>query len=468
MTEGSLNIFISYAREDGKALALRLREDLRAAGCSVWLDVSQIQGGESWTVAIEDAIEACDVGVVLLSAAAYHSRFCRAEQMRLLRKGKRIIPLLVQPLAEIPLYLEHLNYLDFSEDALYTARLRDLLSDLNTQRAFGLLSEPAAEAESLARPFRLAKLNRRLSVPEKRDAPSFRRELAKLRRQPWLAGRVWWTYFLFYCADLEAVAEMLKTGYIPPIQTDGRRRDDNTYLYFRPRTPDLWHREGIKPVAKRGRDDIARPVYLLFDLETVLCAPETRFSAGDPWQTRKTFATANAFEELPFEHIYHDGLPRPDTRDEILSARRAQVLVPGGLTLEPLQMIWCRSEAEVETLRAVLPPDARRRCAPLMTGRADFNLFHRRGASVEQAVLEARTVLLRFATPPDPTPMTVRVTCKPQGGGVYRAEWAGTLPDSLTVQAVPDALPVQPYTLTVHLDAVLAYQGEYWPDAGLI
>lgn len=466
--DGGLNIFISYAREDARDLAIRLRDDLRAAGCSVWLDLSQIQGGDSWTQAIEDAIEACDVGVVLLSHASYHSRFCRAEQMRLLRKGKRIIPILVQPLADIPLHLEHLNYIDFTETALYTARVRDLFSDLNAGRAFGLLSETPADGPTRS-PFKPGRISRRLSVPEKRDAPSFRRHLVQLRREPWLAGQVWWTYFLFYCVDLEDAVGILKNGFIPPVMTDGRRRDGHTHLHFRPRTPELWHKEGIKPLVKRGRDDIPRPIYLLFDLESILCAPDTRFSAGEPAATRKTFATSNAFEELPFEQIYHDAVPRPDTREEILMARRAQVLVPNGLTLESLQMIWCRSEAEAETLLALLPPDTRRKCAPQMTGRADFNLFHRRGTYVEQAMLGARMVTLRFFIGADPAPMTLRAEVIPQHGAPRIVEWSeGDLPYSVVLDIFSPDMPEQPYTLTVTLDGTLAYKGEYWPDAGLI
>jgi hypothetical protein len=466
--DGTLNIFISYAREDGKELALRLRDDLRASGCSVWLDVSHIQGGESWTQAIEDAIEACDVGVVLLSKASYHSRYCRAEQMRLLRKGKRIIPILVQTFADIPLHLEHINYIDFTEAAHYTTRLRDLLSDLNAGRAFHLMRDIAAEAPSRS-PFKPARIARRLSVPEKRDAPSFRRHLARLRAEPWLSGRQWWTYFLFYYADVEAVASILMNGHIPPLMSDGRRRDGHVHLHFRPRTPELWHREGMKPADKRGRDDVARPVYLLFDLDSVICAPESRFSAGDPLLTRKTYATANAFEEMPFQHIYHDALPRPEARDEIINARRAQVLVPGGLTLESLQMIWCRSEAEAETLRALLPADVRRRCAPQITGRADFNLFHRRGAYVERAVLGARTASLRLYTGPEPAPMTVEVVCTPQHGPERRVTWrAETLPEMFDVEVFPDEEREQPYTLSVMLDGMLAYRGEYWPDTDLL
>lgn len=466
--DGTLNIFISYAREDARDLAMRLRDDLRAAGCSVWLDLSQIQGGDSWTQAIEDAIEACDVGIVLLSHASYHSRFCRAEQMRLLRKGKRIIPILVQPLADIPLHLEHLNYIDFTETALYTARVRDLFSDLNAGRAFGLLAEASPEGPTRS-PFKAGRISRRLSVPEKRDAPSFRRHLVQLRREPWLAGRVWWTYFLFHCVDMEAAVTILKNGFIPPEVSDERRRYGHTHLNFRPRTPELWHKEGIKPTAKRSRDDIPRPVYLLFDLESILCAPESRFSAGEPALTRKTYATSNAFEELPFDQIYHDAVPRPDAREEILMARRAKVLVPSGLTLESLQMIWCRSEAEAETLLALLPPDLRRRFAPQMTGRADFNLFHRRGTYIEKVMMGAHTTSIHFFLGVEPSPMTLRAEVIPQHDAPRSVEWAdANLPDSLILDILPTDSPEQPYTLTITLDGTLAYKGEYWPDAGLI
>jgi len=466
--DGGLNVFISYAREDARDLAIRLRDDLRAAGCSVWLDLSQIQGGDSWTQAIEDAIEACDVGIALLSHASYHSRFCRAEQMRLLRKGKRIVPILVQALADIPLHIEHLNYIDFTEAAHYTARVRDLFSDLNAGRAFGLLTESPSDGPTRS-PFKPGRISRRLSVPEKRDAPSFRRHLVHLRREPWLAGRVWWTYFLFHCVDMEDAVDILKNGFIPPVMTDGRRRDGHTHLNFRPRTPELWHKEGIKPTAKRARDDIPRPVYLLFDLESILCEPESRFSAGEPGFTRKTFATSNAFEELPFEQIYHDAVPRPDAREEILMARRAQVLVPNGLTLETLQMIWCRSEAEADTLRALLPAEVRRRCATQMTGRADFNLFHRRGAYVEQVMLGARSAAVRLFVGAEPAPMTLRAEVTPQQGAPRSVEWADVLlPDSLTLDILPADTPEQPYTLTITLDGTLAYKGEYWIDAGLI
>ena len=126
------HIFISYARKDGRELALRLRGDLIERGHDVWLDTAEIEGGASWSNAIEAAIDRCDVALALLSTGSYHSEICRAEQLRSLRKGKRVIPLLVQSNSERPLHLEHLNYRDFSDASQYATALQTLLGDIGS------------------------------------------------------------------------------------------------------------------------------------------------------------------------------------------------------------------------------------------------------------------------------------------------------------------------------------------------
>lgn len=123
-------IFISYARKDGRDLALRLRADLTALGYDVWLDTAEIGGGAGWSQAIAEAIDRCDVALALLTTGSFTSEICRAEQMRALRKDKRVVPLLAQSDAERPLHLEHLNYRDFSAPAQYAAQFATLLADL--------------------------------------------------------------------------------------------------------------------------------------------------------------------------------------------------------------------------------------------------------------------------------------------------------------------------------------------------
>lgn len=395
MIEAGARIFISYARDDAKSLALRLRDDLRAAGLTAWMDVADIQGGDNWARTIERVIESCDVGLALCSHKSYQSTYCRAEQMRLQRKGKRIIPLLVQADAEIPLHLEHLNRLDFSQPSQYAERLRDLLSDLNVGRAFASLGgdgEPET-GRSVFRPSRL----RRLSVPEKRDAPAFRRALAELRREAWLGGRSWWTYFLFHYLDIEAVANVLNQGKLTAARSGGSRRSQDQLLglNFRPRTPDMWFREGVLP-GTPSPDRLPVPVCLLFDLESTICLPAARFTSGDPQVVKRSSATSGALAELPFELIYHDEAPKPAEKDEVLRSRRAQVLVPSPLTLESLQLIWCRSDAEAETLKNQLTDNTREQWRQHIIARGDFALFFRRSAYVDRVLPTADGVLITF------------------------------------------------------------------------
>ena len=58
--------FFSYCREDSD-FALRLAEDLKAAGADVWIDQLDIVPGSRWDQAVEDAATNCPRMLVLLS-----------------------------------------------------------------------------------------------------------------------------------------------------------------------------------------------------------------------------------------------------------------------------------------------------------------------------------------------------------------------------------------------------------------
>ena len=59
--------FLSYASEDADAAA-RVATSLRAAGIEVWLDQSELRGGEAWDSAIKRQIKACALFIPLISA----------------------------------------------------------------------------------------------------------------------------------------------------------------------------------------------------------------------------------------------------------------------------------------------------------------------------------------------------------------------------------------------------------------
>jgi TolB-like protein/Flp pilus assembly protein TadD len=63
-------IFLSYASADAAA-ALRIASALRGAGLEVWLDQSELRGGDAWDQSIRDQIGACALFIPIISANAH-------------------------------------------------------------------------------------------------------------------------------------------------------------------------------------------------------------------------------------------------------------------------------------------------------------------------------------------------------------------------------------------------------------
>jgi TolB-like protein len=67
MTEASRAVFLSYASQDAEA-ARHICEALRAAGIEVWLDQSDLRGGDAWDAAIRRQIKTCGLFIPVISA----------------------------------------------------------------------------------------------------------------------------------------------------------------------------------------------------------------------------------------------------------------------------------------------------------------------------------------------------------------------------------------------------------------
>lgn len=462
------NIFISYGRADSRQLAMRLRDDLQAMGFSVWLDLSEIPGGASWSQDIETAIEYSHLMLALMSPASYNSQWCRAEQLRALRKGIRLIPLLVYNDSEIPLHLEHMNYLDFADDGRYDEMFRDLLSDITAGSAFRQRGK-ATSLVAAQSPFKTPRQQPRTGYSdEKRTAPSFRRHLKRLRNEEWLGARFWWPYFLFYFADIHEVATILREDEILAPFARGEDLNDRwdrfVSLYFRPRTPDLFFAEGFRAAHQHSEPYTPIPVYLLFDMESVVTHPDTRFSEGNPAKTKKTYATPTYFRELPFEQIYHDSWFMPDEREEIMRYREAQVVIEERMSLSSLQVIWLRSTAEYETLRYLLPDDIWHKWRDKITARTDYHLFNHKRTYVQDAILTADNIQLRF------NPCQLPNSCgrffilvQVQYADGETLEWRNEafVPEQDTLIELPAR--DMAYEVQILLDGDLAYASHYQP-----
>jgi TolB-like protein/lipoprotein NlpI len=70
VTEASHAVFLSYASQDAQA-AQRICEALRAAGIEVWLDQSELRGGDAWDTKIREQISECALFLAVISANAH-------------------------------------------------------------------------------------------------------------------------------------------------------------------------------------------------------------------------------------------------------------------------------------------------------------------------------------------------------------------------------------------------------------
>ena len=67
VTEASRAVFLSYASQDAEP-AQRICEALRAAGMEVWLDQSELRGGDAWDLKIRQQIRDCALFVPIISS----------------------------------------------------------------------------------------------------------------------------------------------------------------------------------------------------------------------------------------------------------------------------------------------------------------------------------------------------------------------------------------------------------------
>ena len=88
---------MSYARADGRRLALDLHQSIEAAGHSVWQDVFDMQGGEDWWLQIEEKIEHAKAAVLVVTPTAFESDIVRREWIHARRAGTHILPVAEDP-----------------------------------------------------------------------------------------------------------------------------------------------------------------------------------------------------------------------------------------------------------------------------------------------------------------------------------------------------------------------------------
>jgi photosystem II stability/assembly factor-like uncharacterized protein len=137
----SQTAFISYSREDSE-FALRLAEDLKAAGAAVWLDQLDIAPGARWARAVEEALAACPRMLVILSPSSANSTNVDDEVSFALEEKKAVIPVLYRD-CKIPFRLRPFQFVDFRGD--HALGLKTLLRALPAELAPARVSPASKE-----------------------------------------------------------------------------------------------------------------------------------------------------------------------------------------------------------------------------------------------------------------------------------------------------------------------------------
>ncbi len=106
MLDGVGQLFVSYSR-DNKKIIDHLISKLTAVGYDLWIDTDSLVGGKHWRGDIVAAIRKCEVFLIALSPYSISSDNVLTELTLAQKHKKRIIPVVIQPIVDIPDSMEY-------------------------------------------------------------------------------------------------------------------------------------------------------------------------------------------------------------------------------------------------------------------------------------------------------------------------------------------------------------------------
>ena len=328
-----------------------------------------------------------------------------------------------------------------------------------------------------------------MKLNEKQDAKEIRAHIDALKKAKWLgSARSWWPSYLFHFTDIQNAVNILTMGELlsraeaqasGQIVTNGASPEvisqtedqwkDYVRLYFRPRTPTQFRNEGFRPVSQQelGGAHCPVPIYLLFDSAAILSRQDALFSEGNlAAQGVQPYGDAESFKQIPFEQVYHDTWFDLLDRVTVVFHRNAEVIVPKRLDLSSLQFVWCRSQAEYDTLLYLLPPNTRTRWVRQIGVDMRMNLFFKRWTFVEGAELNTTGFSFQFSKGTQtPGPFRARVTINETiTNDKYEWENDNYQANEVLRVGLSKLNAPQDYSVRLFLDDQLAFAGRYRED----
>jgi len=122
-------IFVSYDRDDLNFVQ-GFVQTLMSNGVDIWWDKSALQGGDHWQDDIEQAIENCEIYMVILSPNSIKSDWVQKEYTCAMDRNKHIIPVLYQA-CKVPIALIDINYIDI-QGSNYEKGINDIVKLVST------------------------------------------------------------------------------------------------------------------------------------------------------------------------------------------------------------------------------------------------------------------------------------------------------------------------------------------------
>lgn len=105
--------FISYARSDWSEFVSDFSATLSASGRKIWLDQNYIEGGNDWLDAIGEALDVCDVLLLVMSPQSLASKYVKMEYRYFLLNQKPIVPIVFQAVPA-PFEIATIQNVDFT------------------------------------------------------------------------------------------------------------------------------------------------------------------------------------------------------------------------------------------------------------------------------------------------------------------------------------------------------------------
>jgi WD40 repeat protein len=127
------DVFISYSRRD-KVFTKKLYEALKAANRTIWADWDSIPAASDWFAEIKEGIEQTESVLFVLSPEWIKSGECRKELTYAVEMGKRLFPIVWQPVDpnQVPPELAKINWVYMREGDDFDKAFQTLCSAMDT------------------------------------------------------------------------------------------------------------------------------------------------------------------------------------------------------------------------------------------------------------------------------------------------------------------------------------------------